>query len=227
MRFLDGRDALAGTTERDVVERERAQRVPLDLTIATGAGERQCLFAHASRLVPTVEEHEELAVAGKDAGSSWTRIARQPYRFVVRTQRADGVGRKPALATEAFVPQCGPDGIACLVELGDRRLTQRGAPPGLTIERGDLRRPVEQGREIDAGDRFRIVDARPQIERGLEMSERIAEGIRVDGGQRRADGCLQRAFVVPRRGPVVGELGPVRGCVGACADRACCDGLGE
>ena len=66
---------------------------------------------------------------------------------------------------------------------------------------------VEQARPVDAGERLRIADPVPQLDRPLEVAERVGVGVDCCGRIGGLDRSTESFGEVVGREPVVGELG--------------------
>ena len=86
----------------------------------------------------------------------------------------------------------------------ERLPAERDGAFGVADEARRLRRLLEHAGIVEGA--VVVVRTRPQLERTLEVPERVAEGVRPGRGEPGADGRAQRAIDVAGRVPVTGEL---------------------
>ncbi len=196
---------------------QRVEGVALGLAGADQAGHVDGRPAALDGLGRPVQEHQHLAVAGQDPGAlGGRRIGRDD-----RHGRLDDGHRLGALAVGPERPRQALHAHRALdrvgvVGQGRGRLAVPGdGPPRVAGQPRRTRRPIEQGRPIDAGGRLRVVDRGPQLEGVLGVATGVGEGERIGCGRARPDRRLERPAVVAGRPPVVGQLGPVAGRRGA------------
>jgi hypothetical protein len=90
--LLERRDTFPRSTERRVIEAQGAQGVTLDLAVAGLTGDLERLLAEITRSVPSIDEHQQLAVSREDARSGRTGGRRHRHRLVVRPKCSGSIG---------------------------------------------------------------------------------------------------------------------------------------